>query len=62
MEIMHRFIAPLIEMICSLVTLALWFQWKFNQNKWIQQTLRPCQRLRIGEGKNALRIAMSPSS
>ena len=53
---MNKFVVPLIQMICSLLTLALWFQWRFNQGKWIQQTLRPCQRARAEEGTNRFHL------
>lgn len=49
--IIYSFVIPLIEMLFSLITLAVWFHWKFNFGKWLQQTFRSCQRNRIEEGK-----------
>ena len=51
MDVIFKFVVPLMEMICSLITLALWFKWKFDQGKWSQRTLRPCQRIRFEGGK-----------
>jgi len=47
MDTIYKFVVPLIEMLFSLGTLAVYFLWMFNLGKWIQLTFRSCQRKRI---------------